>query len=148
MLAAMSAVLVLSAISKAQPPISAPNSPNSATRANETTSVVSACAAAAKDLAATRRLAEALERENAALKERLATAVRAEGLLNELNDTRRSENEALRSALASQSAVIAAKDIAIAKQDELIAQLKKRKTSPWKRVGDILIGAAAAAILR
>ena len=54
----------------------------------------------------------------------------------------------MRAALAAGNETIAAKNNVIAKQDELIAELKKRKSSPWKRLGDVLIGVAAAAILK
>ncbi|MGD9563571.1 MAG: hypothetical protein AB7F88_01665 [Pyrinomonadaceae bacterium] len=124
--------------------------PNSATRASEPSAsqIINACAAAADELAATRRLTSALERENAALRDRLATASQAETLLKELNETRHREAEALRTALAAKNETIAAKDAVIAKQDELITQLKKSKSSPWKRLGDILIGVAISAVLK
>lgn len=95
-----------------------------------------------------RRLATALERENAALRERLETASRTEAVLKELNETRRSETEALRSTLAAKNETLAAKDAAIVRQDALIAELKKRRSSPWKRVGDVLIGVAISAVLK
>ena len=41
-----------------------------------------------------------------------------------------------------------AKDAALTKQEELIAALKKRKSSPWKRLGDVLIGVAISAVLK
>jgi hypothetical protein len=135
---------------KAQPPNSAENSPTSATRASEPSAsqLINACAAAVDELSATRRLAAALERENAALRDRLETAARTESVLKELNETRRSETEALRSAIAAKNETIAAKDAALEKQDELIAELKKRKSSPWKRVGDVLIGVAISTMLK
>jgi hypothetical protein len=125
-----------------------PDSPTSATRASEPTKIVNACAAAAAELTATREFAEALERENHALKERAATAIRTESLLAELAESRRTENEALRTAVAAKNETILAKDAAIAQQDELIADLKRRKSSPWKRIGDVLIGVAVSAILK
>ena len=150
MLAAVLSVLVVSSASQAQPPSSAENSPTSATRANEpgASQIINACAAAVDELSATRRLAAALERENAALRERLGTASQTEAVLKELNDTRLSENEALRAALAAKNETIAAKDAALTKQEELIAALKKRKSSPWKRLGDVLIGVAISAVLK
>lgn len=127
-------------------------SPTSATRAirtePDTTKIVNACAAAAEDLAMTRQLADALDRENAALKERLETARHTEALLTELNETRRSEAEALRVTIAAKNETIAAKDAVIAKQDALVTTLKNRKSSPWKRIGDILIGVAVATLLK
>ncbi|NOT47888.1 MAG: hypothetical protein HOP17_09100 [Acidobacteria bacterium] len=152
-------MLALSNGSKAQPPNSAPNSPTSAIPVTSERNVrtgsdgdwvltVNACAAAAEELAVSRKLIDALERENRALNERLETAKRTETLLKELNETRRAENEALRSAVSAKNETIAAKDAALAKQDELIAELKRRKSSPWKRIGDILIGVAVSSILK
>ncbi|HMQ05314.1 MAG TPA: hypothetical protein PKD26_15460 [Pyrinomonadaceae bacterium] len=149
MLVSMLAVLVLLSELKAQPPNSAANSPSSAIRANSAAKgVVNACAAAVEDLAATRKLADALERENAVLGERLETARRVEALLNELNASRRNENEALLAALKAKNETIAAKDHALARQDEQITELKRKRSSPLKRLGDILIGVAVTAILK
>ena len=150
MLVSMSAVLVLSAHSKAQPPNSAPSSPNSAVRAIEPSAsqIVNACAAAAEELGVSRKLIDALERENSALRDRLETATRTEAVLKELSETRRTEAEALRSTVSAKNETIAAKDAALAKQDELVNELRRRKSSPWKRVGDILIGVAVSAILK
>ena len=94
------------------------------------------------------RLIEALERENAALKTRLATEQQANAVLKELNETRKSETEALRQTVAAKNETIAAKDAVITAQDKLIARLKIKRTSIWKRLGDIAIGAAAGAIFR
>ena len=85
-----------------------------------------ACAAAADELAEQRRLADALEAENSALRERLATKVRIASLLEQSNDARAAEAAALRDALAAKDQTIAAKDA----------------------VTDILIGAAVFAILK
>lgn len=150
MLGAMLIVLTLSAGSKAQPPSSAKNLPTSATRANEpnASQIVNACAAAAEELIAARRLVSALERENLALRDRLQTAAQVESILQEIAETRRREAQALRAAITAKNETIAAKDSVIAKQDELIEKLKKRKSSPWKRVGDILIGVAISAVLK
>lgn len=124
--------------------------PTSATRANEpaASQIINACAAAAEELIAVRRLAAALERENLALHDRLQIAAQVETLLQELAETRRSETQALRNAITAKDETIDAKDSVIAKQDELIERLKKRKSSPWKRVGDILIGVAISAVLK
>jgi len=89
-----------------------------------------------------------LERENGLLKERLDTERRASSLLSELSESRRGENEALRNAIAAKNETIVAKDAAIAGQEKLIDALQKRKSSPWKRLGDVLIGVAAGAIFR
>lgn len=110
--------------------------------------VLNACAAAADDLAATQKLADALDAENDALRQRLATEQRTTALLTELNETRRSENAALQTAIAAKNETITAKDAVIAGQDKLIGELRSKRTSPWRRIGDILIGFAAAAILK
>jgi hypothetical protein len=89
-----------------------------------------------------------LENENAALSARLDTEKKATALLSELNESRKSETASLREALAAKNEAIAAKDAVIAAQEKLIDALKKKKTSPWKRLGDILIGAAVIAVLK
>lgn len=94
------------------------------------------------------RLIAALESENAALRLRLETEKAANATLRELNETRRAEADALREALAAKNEAIAAKDDALAAQQKLIAELKKRRTSLWKRLGDIAIGVALGAIFR
>lgn len=101
-----------------------------------------------EELSASRKLVGALERENELLKERLDTEKRAISFLTELSESRRAENEALRNAIGAKDEVIFAKDAAIGSQDKLIDALQKRKSSPLKRLGDILIGVAAGAILR
>jgi uncharacterized protein YicC (UPF0701 family) len=114
----------------------------------ESRSVIDACNAAADELAASRKLIDALETENAALKTRLDTERQTTTLFGELNETRKAETEALRSALAAKNEALAAKTDVIASQDKLIETLKRKKSSPWKRIGDILIGVAVAAILK
>ena len=89
-----------------------------------------------------------LEDENAALKERLETEKRATALLAELNETRKAESNALRATVAAKNETITAKDAVIASQDKLIATLKTKKTSPWRRLGEVLIGAAVFAVLK
>ena len=126
----------------------APTSPARALTNVRATDTMVACAAAMEELSATRRLAEVLERENGLLKERLETERQANSLLSELSESRRAENDALRDALAAKNEVIAAKDAVIAGQEKLIAALQKRRSSPWKRLGDVLIGVAAGAIFR
>jgi hypothetical protein len=69
-------------------------------------------------------------------------------VLSELNETRKSESEALRSALAAKNETITAKDAVIATQDRLIETLKRKKSSPWKRLGDVLIGVGIKAIFK
>lgn len=100
------------------------------------------------ELTASRVLIDALEHENAALKQRLETETAANAVLTELNAVRKSETEALRTALAAKNETIAAKDAAITAQDKLIAELRRKKTSIWKRIGDIAIGAVVGTILR
>lgn len=94
------------------------------------------------------RLIDALERENAALKTRLETERGANAILIELNETRKSETDALRQTIAAKNETIAAKESVIAAQDKLIAGLKTKRTSIWKRIGDIAIGVAVGAVLR
>jgi septal ring factor EnvC (AmiA/AmiB activator) len=141
---------------RGQSPLGATNSVQSSqssdTRANEpkaaAAGLVEACAAAADELAKSRVLVDALETENASLKTRLETEKRTTTILTELNETRRSESDALKAALAAKNETIAAKDAVIASQDKLIAALKQKKSSPWRRLGDVLIGAAVFAILK
>ena len=104
--------------------------------------------AAAVELEKSRVLIDALDAENGALKARLATEKRLSETLTELNSTRRSEAEALRTAISAKDEAIAAKDAVIRKQDDLIADLKRKRRSPLGRIGDILIGAAAVLILK
>ena len=89
-----------------------------------------------------------LDRENELLKDRLETEKRASSLLAELNESRRAENEALRNAMATKNETILAKEAVIAGQEKLIEALKNRKPSPWKRMGDVLIGVAAGMVLK
>lgn len=166
LLVLMSSVPAAYGQSPQQPKSSASGSPNSDIRANEEFGVTplgvnaprdltrkrvtltDACAAAAEDLKATRVLAEALESENRALKTRLETEKQTTALLLELNETRKSETDALQAAVTAKNETIAAKDTVIASQEKLIEALKTKKTSPWKRLGDILIGAAMIAIVK
>ncbi|CAN5485975.1 hypothetical protein BH10ACI3_BH10ACI3_23130 [soil metagenome] len=104
--------------------------------------------AVAVELEKTLVLVNALDAENAALNSRLGSEKQTTALLTELNATRRSEAEALRAAVTAKNETIAAKDGVIASQDKLIEALKSKKTSPWRRLGDILVGAAVIAILK
>jgi len=110
--------------------------------------LVAACAAAAEELAASREAITELERQNAELGSRLADEKKMNGILTELNETRRTQSEASRQTIAAKNETIAAKDAAIKAQDELIAKLKNKRSSPWKRIGDILIGVGAAVLLK
>ncbi len=100
------------------------------------------------DIAVTDRLIEALERENAALRQRLATEQKANALLAEINETRKAENAALRETLAAKNETISAKNAALDAQERLIRDLRERRRSVWARIGDIAIGAAIGAVLR
>lgn len=100
------------------------------------------------EISASRKLIAALERENSALRERLETEQKANLVLIELNETRKAENESLRTTIAAKNETIEAKDAVIALQQTLAGSLKKDKTSIWKRLGDIAIGAAIGAILK
>jgi hypothetical protein len=122
--------------------------PSSATPAVKTADVVEACAAAADDLAKTRAYTAAMEAENGALRERLDTERKLTRTLAEINDTRRSESEALRSAADAYRDAAAAGRAVIESQQKLIETLKHKKTSPLKRIADIMIGAAIFAILK
>lgn len=82
------------------------------------------------------------------MRERLDTEKRTTHLLGQLNQARTAETDALRTALAARNAETDAKDAVIEKQAEMISLLKQKRTSPWRRIGDVLIGAAAALILK
>lgn len=66
----------------------------------------------------------------------------------ELNETRKTETDALRSAIAAKNEALTAKDRVIAAQDKLIETLKRKKSSPWKRIGDVLVGVGIALVLK
>ncbi len=110
--------------------------------------IIAACSAAVDELKASRVLIEALDGENTSLKSRLETEKRTTAILTELNETRKSESDALRKAIDAKNETIAARDTVIATQDKLIDALKTKKPSAWRRLGDILIGAAAIAVLK
>ncbi len=110
--------------------------------------LIAACNAAVDELKASRVLIEALENENRAVKERFETEKRSTAILAELNDTRKRESDALRITVTAKNETITAKDAVIASQDKLINVLKAKKPSPWRRLGDVLIGAAVFAILK
>lgn len=135
-------VLAASAQQPQPTPKSAESSPTSDTRA------IKACNAAADELRASRILIDALEKENSALKVRLETERATSRLLTELNETRKAESQALKQTVAAKNETIAAKDAGIAAQEKLIETLKTKKRSVWSRIGDILIGAAAIAVLK
>ena len=117
-------------------------------RRGEAQNPLSACNAAVEELKASRRLIGLLEQENSLLKDRLETERRSASLLAELNETRRAEGEALRNVVAAKNETLIAKDAVIANQEKLIESLRSKKSSPWKRLGDVLIGVAAGAVLR
>ena len=109
---------------------------------------MNASAAAANELKQNRRLVNALEQENKMLGERLSAESRLTSVLRELNETRKSEADALRLTLAAKNEAIAAKDAVISRQDQLIRDLKKKRSSPWKRIGDVLLGVAILAVIK
>jgi hypothetical protein len=104
--------------------------------------------AAAVELETARRLATALEAENSELNERLATEKRVATLLTELTASRSAETDALRSAIDAKNETIKAKDAVITSQEKLTTELEAKRPSPWRRIGDVLIGVAAAALLK
>ena len=110
--------------------------------------MISACSAAIGELSASRELIAELDAENKALKQRLETEKQTTSLLGELNETRKSETEALRAALLAKNEALTAKDAVIASQDKLIATLKQKKSSPWKRLTDVLIGVGVAVLVK
>lgn len=110
--------------------------------------LIDACAATADELAKTRVLVDSLERENQAVKERLENEKITTTIMRELIDTRRQESEVLRTALNAKNDTLVAKDAVIGLQAKMIETLKKKKASPWRRLGDVLIGAAMFAILK
>jgi len=109
---------------------------------------LNACSAAVNELKASRRLIELFETETALLKERLSTEKHTTSLLLELTATQKAESEALRNALNAKNETVAAKDKVIETQSKLVDALNKKKTSPWRRIGDVLIGVAAGMVLR
>jgi hypothetical protein len=120
----------------------------SAHHSRKSQELTKACAAAISELEASRRLIDLLDRENRLLKDRLEIETRTVAILAELNASRKAEGDALRTALAAKAETLAAKDGVIASQQKLIDSLKSKKSSPWKRLGDVLIGVAAGALLR
>ncbi len=106
------------------------------------------CSAAVSELEASRRLIDLLDRENTLLKDRLETETRSTTILTELNASRKAESEALKTALAAKTETLVAKNEVINTQQKLIDSLKAKKSSPWKRLGDILIGVAAGVLIR
>ena len=104
--------------------------------------------AAALELEKTRNLVRALDDENEQLRERLETEKRMSTLLTEIASTRKAESDTLRSAVKAKDETIDAKNAVIAAQDKLTSELRAKRSSPWRRLGDILIGAATIAILK
>lgn len=104
--------------------------------------------AAAVELEKTRELVTALDAENASLRSRLETERQITTLLSELNITRKGEADALRATVTSKNETISAKEAVIASQDKLIVALKQNKPSPWRRLGDIVVGAAVLLVLK
>lgn len=83
-----------------------------------------------------------------ALNDRLSTEKEKSALALELAEARKREAEAQRIAAGSAVEAIAAKDKIIANKDEQIEILKKKKPSILKRIGDVMLGVAAASLIR
>jgi septal ring factor EnvC (AmiA/AmiB activator) len=130
------------------PPAVAGGAVKSPSATADGTDLIAACNAVADELKASRELIDTLEKENVALTSRLATEKQTTALLTELNETRKTETEALRSAIAAKDEALTAKDSVIAAQDKLIETLKRKKSSPWKRIGDVLVGVGIALVLK
>lgn len=145
LLAAMSTVPEAFAQSTPPPTSSVKSSPNSVTDANR---AVRACMAVAVELEKSRVLIDALETEKRVVTERLDTERKSTALLTELAVTRKSESDALRTAIDAKNETIAAKDNVIAEQDKLNASLRAKRPSLLRRIGDILAGAAIVAIFK
>src|SRR5215212_2079995 len=109
------------AYAQSQPPqpSSAKSSLKSDTRASD--GVIAGCNAVADELRATRVLVESLDAENKILRERLETEKRTAFVLAELNETRKSEAEALRKTIEAKNETLGAKDAVIGAQEKLIA---------------------------
>jgi hypothetical protein len=144
----MFAALAAFAQSPSRPTNSAENSPKQDTRAANEQAVRDACADAATELIATRKLADALAAENALLKQRIATAERTAEIFAELDESRKAENAALNEALKAKNETIEAQTRLIRTQEEFAAKLKGKKRSLLGRIGDVLLGAAAIAIFK
>jgi len=132
-------------ISKPQPTPTPPSVPPERT---VTQGLIDACAATVNDLEKSRAYIAALETENKLIRERLDTEKRTAATLSELNETRRAETSALRGVVEAKNEALAAKNEVIANQEKLIAELKKKKTSIWRRIGDVALGVAIIAVLR
>ena len=100
------------------------------------------------ELAKSRLLIDTLAAENDALKTRLDTERQLTAVLTELDTARRAEADALRGTVKSKDEALNAKDAVIAADDKLIAALKAKKPSAWRRLADILIGAGIVAIAK
>lgn len=104
--------------------------------------------AVAVELEKSRVLIDALETEKRVVTARLDTERKSTALLTELAVTRKSESDALRTAIDAKNETIAAKDNVIAEQDKLNASLRAKRPSLLRRIGDILAGAAIVAIFK
>jgi hypothetical protein len=129
-------------------PVPIPTPTPTARAPDDVQKIINSCAAAAVDLEKTRGLVTALETENGLLKTRLDTEKRTSAVLLELNETRKLETASLRETIAAKNETIVAKGSVIESQDTLIAALKKKKSSPLKRITDVLIGVGLLALFR
>ena len=100
------------------------------------------------ELERSRALISALDAELAALRIRFDTEKKLSAVLIDLAGSRKAESDALRTAIAAKNEAMAAKDAVVEGQEKLIRELQRKRSSPLKRIGDILIGAAAVMILK
>ena len=107
-----------------------------------------ACMATAIELEATRQFVKELDAEREALQRRLITESDADLVEGELIKAQKAEIDSLRLALDAKDRSLKAKDTLIAEQDKLIGSLERKRSTPLKRLRDILIGAAAALIFK
>jgi len=137
-----------SSVTVATKPDAVPTPTPTARAPTDIQKLINSCAATAEDLAKSRVLVDVLEKENGLIKERLETEKRTSAVLLELNDTRKAENASLRETVAAKNETIAAMSAVIAAQDKLVETLKKKKTSPLKRLADVLVGIGLMAVFR
>lgn len=152
MFAMLAAVLMLSGV-KAQspqiPPTSVKSSLPSAIRAKgDEHALAAACSQAADELSAVRAFAASLESQARELRTALAAERELNALLTELAATQKAQTKALTATIDAKNEALDAKGRTIAAQEELIGNLKQKRSSIWRRVGDVLLGAGAAIILK
>lgn len=104
--------------------------------------------AAAVDLESTRELAAELDKKSELLTERLRSEENANGLAAEMIRTQASAISSLKDAIKAKDDAAGSKDAVIAAQEKLIESLRRKRSSPWSRIRDILIGAGAVLIFK